>query len=424
MGCTSRLVAHNKRELVICNNTKKPKNSNTTNIKIINLLSQSEFIFLERIFFSWTAFPPKGGSTSKACKISKNSTNSSLTKLQQDVFIFKTQLLAYGIHNNYTNLNVKTFLSEWDYDLDQLDIIPRTAMHNQAVLISIKLLVYGCLAILNQRHVCSKNKKVQNFLLFLLQLKKHLSQNWGSFASTSKDGGKKTKKCKIFYTYRLTFQESENTTKQYYMGYRGCSTHPNYDKYYSSSAAVKELKTKHGLNCFKKKILGIYLTQQEALATEVRYHATLQVDTNKLFLNRAKQTTTSFVYDNTGTTQSAESNQKRSIALKDRKKFTPEGLKKVSESQLARERTESEIEAIRERAVLRNSQKIVCPYCNQEGQAPAMRRWHFENCKQAPNPSEKGIEQRKELSERFQNLNERNGRKLVEPEKNTEKKTE
>lgn len=26
--------------------------------------------------------------------------------------------------------------------------------------------------------------------------------------------------------------------------------------------------------------------------------------------------------------------------------------------------------------------KLKCPYCNKEGQAPAMQRWHFENCKE------------------------------------------
>ena len=28
-----------------------------------------------------------------------------------------------------------------------------------------------------------------------------------------------------------------------------------------------------------------------------------------------------------------------------------------------------------------NFSKIVCPHCNKEGQARAMKRWHFSNCK-------------------------------------------
>lgn len=78
------------------------------------------------------------------------------------------------------------------------------------------------------------------------------------------------------------------------MGYRGCRTHPLLDQYYSSSEVIKELKQKHGSSCFTKKILGIYATEQEALYNEVLYHETLKVDTNPLFLNQARQTTTAF----------------------------------------------------------------------------------------------------------------------------------
>ena len=34
-----------------------------------------------------------------------------------------------------------------------------------------------------------------------------------------------------------------------------------------------------------------------------------------------------------------------------------------------------------------------------------MRRWHFENCKKAPNPSQKSIQQRKELRQKMIDLN-------------------
>jgi rubrerythrin len=33
-----------------------------------------------------------------------------------------------------------------------------------------------------------------------------------------------------------------------------------------------------------------------------------------------------------------------------------------------------------------NKQKIVCPHCREEGGIAIMKRWHFENCKDAPNP--------------------------------------
>ncbi len=213
---------------------------------------------------------------------------------------------------------------------------------------------------------------------------------------------------KIYYTYRLTYQEPENYIKLYYMGYRGCTTHPFLDSYYSSSDLVKQLKRQHGAQAskyLKKKILEIYLTKQEALAREVLYHETLQVDINKAFLNQARQNTTAFFYDNHGTIQTAESNKKRSVTLKGRNRFTTQGLYNLIAYQTARERSETEREALSQAALLRNAQKLVCPYCGKEGQATAMRRWHFENCNQAPHPSKKIIDQREELRKRMMLLN-------------------
>lgn len=109
------------------------------------------------------------------------------------------------------------------------------------------------------------------------------------------------------------------------------------------------------------------------MASEVLYHETLKVDTNKAFLNQAKQTTTAFFYDNTGSIQTDESNEKRSIALKGRNRFTTEGLASLIAYQTARERSDSDREALRQAALARNTQRVVCPYCGKEGQVTAMR---------------------------------------------------
>jgi endogenous inhibitor of DNA gyrase (YacG/DUF329 family) len=189
------------------------------------------------------------------------------------------------------------------------------------------------------------------------------------------------------------------------MGYRGSITHPSLDKYYSSSDLVQDLIKKDGLECFEKKILGIYLTQKEALFTEVKYHSTLQVDSNEKFLNQARQSTTRFLYDNTGRVNTAESNQKRSAALKGRNRFTPDVLARLAAYQTSRECTPEAREDLRQKAVERNSQEVVCPYCGKKGQRTAMTRWHFENCKLSPNQSEKSIQQREELRQRMLRLN-------------------
>lgn len=97
-------------------------------------------------------------------------------------------------------------------------------------------------------------------MAFISEFKEFLLQNWDNPSSFTHSIENKKKKAKIYYTYRLTYQETGNNTKQYYMGYRGCTTHPFLDEYYSSSDLVKQLKRQHGSKCFKKKILGIYLT--------------------------------------------------------------------------------------------------------------------------------------------------------------------
>lgn len=36
-----------------------------------------------------------------------------------------------------------------------------------------------------------------------------------------------------------------------------------------------------------------------------------------------------------------------------------------------------------------NKQQIVCPHCGKVGGIAVMKRWHFDNCKQSPNPKER-----------------------------------
>jgi hypothetical protein len=70
-----------------------------------------------------------------------------------------------------------------------------------------------------------------------------------------------------------------------------------------------------------------------------------------------------------------------------------------------RKRSDLEIKALRETAIKNNSRKVICPYCNKEGQFTAMHRWHFENCKLAPNPSIKSQLERQKLSENMTRRN-------------------
>ena len=229
-------------------------------------------------------------------------------------------------------------------------------------------------------------------------------------SSGDNEGHKPDKKIKIFYAYRLTYTPtSGEAKKQYYMGYRGCTTRPEDDYYFSSSESVKKLVSQEGVKAFKKKILGVYSTQEEALTCEINYHKKLKVDTNAAFLNKARQTSTKFSFDNTGRVNTPESNQLRSDALRGRSRLTPEGKARISQYQTTgRVRTPKELEALKEGAIQRNKEVVTCPYCQKKGQKTAMLRWHFENCTQAPNPSPEILNQRKLLREKMQNINKQN----------------
>ena len=186
----------------------------------------------------------------------------------------------------------------------------------------------------------------------------------------------------------------------YYMGYHSSNTPPNQDNYYSSSGPVKELIKKLGKKSFKKKILGIFVKKEIALEEEVLYHKKFIVSTHPRFLYKALQTTTGFEFDNTGRVNSIESNIKRSITQLGKAKQSPESRASIAYYQkYERVRTEEELERLKTSAQERNKQLVTCPHCGKEGQFTAFRRWHFENCKHAPNPSQKSIEQREQLKQ-------------------------
>jgi hypothetical protein len=224
----------------------------------------------------------------------------------------------------------------------------------------------------------------------------------------------------LFYTYRLTYIDSLTGQKFYYMGWHTESKKdPREDGYFSSSKIVKNLYKKHGAQYLKKKILGIYSTSQEALEQEIKYHARLKVDKTPRFLNQARQTSTGFYFDNTGRVQTEESNKKRLDALIGLKKHSEEGKKAISQYQREiRIRSEEELTRLRQTATARNQQEAICPYCGQIGKSfLAMKRWHFENCKKAPNPSPQSLQDREKLKKRFLTLNKNHPKrsKIVPP---------
>ena len=354
----------------------------------MNLLYFKEIIFFIRVFRRYVV------------------QRSQTRNFEKQTFSLGIHILNYCLQNAYENLSTQQFLLSLKESYTKQKLF---AADLYLFLIVIKLLLYCSLSfrLHSSTDFVLKN---QNFFNFLVELKKIFisiillnseaqlanlkTKNPDNFFQKIHGKQKNRKILKIYYTYRLTFKNRiilpdkgrNESFKQYYMGYRGCSTLPELDNYYSSSKHVKKWLKDNSYDFVTKKVLGIYITEKDALLKEVEYHSKLNVDINRLFLNQARQTSSAFFYNNTGRSQTLDSNQKRSEALKGRNRFTEKGLSdlKFYQTQL-RKRSESELEDLRKAALERNFRKVVCPYCNKEGQFTAMRRWHFENCKFAPN---------------------------------------
>ena len=166
---------------------------------------------------------------------------------------------------------------------------------------------------------------------------------------------------------------------------------------------------------FINKILGVYATQEEALSREVAYHHRFKVHLHAAFLNRASQTSERFAADNRDTIQTAESNLRRRETQLGRPKHTPESRAAIASYQRdQRQRSGEELKTLSDATHARNEQTVTCPYCGKHGQFTAMKRWHFANCKKAPNTSEKALQQREELAQRMRELNKKRTKGLEE----------
>jgi predicted GIY-YIG superfamily endonuclease len=94
------------------------------------------------------------------------------------------------------------------------------------------------------------------------------------------------------YTYLMICQE----TRQLYIGVRSSKVDPKLDKYQSSSAYIKRMISSG--YTFKKRVLSEFSTRSEAVLHEIYLHSKYDVARSTRFLNKSKQTVTSF--DRTG----------------------------------------------------------------------------------------------------------------------------
>ena len=95
-----------------------------------------------------------------------------------------------------------------------------------------------------------------------------------------------------YYVYRLTCTAS--FPERYYYGYRSSKVPPEQDVYWSSSKYVRAAMKQWGQESFRKKILAVYSTSDEAIAHEIALHAKFDVKNHPAFFNRANQTSKGF----------------------------------------------------------------------------------------------------------------------------------
>jgi hypothetical protein len=314
-----------------------------------------------------------------------NAENKKLTENQiknavQLIFVFSVHILHYCMFKNFQDLKLEEFLNKLDDERHVL--VPKNI-----VIITVNFLLTFCLAVSSNPKAASFSEaalgfeettknNLTNFKAFILKIKAHVITNNQDFQFTIHQSHNYSQQTilpvRLFYTYRLTYNDKKQNKTMFYMGVRGCATSAKTDvNYFSSGKAVKQIIKKEGSQNFTKKILGVYCSKVEAYSHEIRYHKILDVAKNERFLNLANQTHLYFSFDVTGKSLMSQvgraslSNYQRNVRVR-----------------TAKEREELSISARK-----RNAKTAICPHCGVKGQFTAMKRWHFDRCSKNPDIS-------------------------------------
>jgi hypothetical protein len=133
---------------------------------------------------------------------------------------------------------------------------------------------------------------------------------------------------KYHYTYSIT----NKVNNKKYIGARSASILPVHDLgyHYFSSSSNEELieEQKKNSDSFLYEIINEHISREEALAEEVYLHKLYDVASNPNFYNKARQTSSKFYYDFTGSHHSEETKRKIGAASKGRK-ASPETIQKM-----------------------------------------------------------------------------------------------
>ena len=136
---------------------------------------------------------------------------------------------------------------------------------------------------------------------------------------------------KYHYVYRITNLKPFDERK-YYIGVRSSICLPEQDTdYMSSSKSLKKIILEQPKENFKKEILTIWKNREEAVAEEIRLHNNFDVGNNRIFYNKAKQTSVSFSFDPSGLKKSKEHRKNLSKAILKKFEEDPSYKKRLSD---------------------------------------------------------------------------------------------
>lgn len=213
---------------------------------------------------------------------------------------------------------------------------------------------------------------------------------------------------KFHYVYKI----SNISNNMCYIGSRSSTLEPEKDLgyVYMSSSLDKNFinDQKKNRENYKYEVLKLFSSRNEADEYESILHEHYNVNKNPMFYNRAKQTSTKFRYDPTGTTYSDERRSNISKSLIGRpvsdetkqklrianlgKKLTEECKMKLSKAKTGSthsEETKIKMSNTRKRFVGELSptygmkhKRIDCPHCKKNISINTYGQWHGDNCKQ------------------------------------------
>ena len=136
-----------------------------------------------------------------------------------------------------------------------------------------------------------------------------------------------------YYTY-LIIDTAPHTEAEFYIGSRRTRNRPSEDTLYMGSVKSKKWRAdwKTITQRSDKIVLEEFESYEKALAHEVALHKEYNVDKNPKFYNEAKQTSSKFCYDATGTKRPDTSALMKGNTYGKLVVYTPERREKISKS--------------------------------------------------------------------------------------------